>query len=69
MFLWIRNLFTVRKAIFKWESNLGNGTVKVLFRGSFSQYEARLEAVQELMRILRDPDEILESVDFVGIEE
>lgn len=68
MFLWIRNLFTVRKAVFKWTSNKGKGEVKIPFRGSFSQADTRLDAVMEIAKNMRDPDEILESLDFSGIE-
>lgn len=68
MFRWISNLFTVRKAIFNWKSNLDKGTVKVLFSGSFSQAEARQYALEQIVNFMKD-DEVLESIDFVGIEE
>ena len=67
MFRWLSNLFTVRKAIFKWESNLDKGTVKVLFRGSFSQSEARQYALQQIVSHMGE-DEILSDISFVGIE-
>lgn len=67
MFRWISNLFTTRKAIFKWESNLDKGTVKVLFRGSFSQMEARQYALQQIASQMGDNECILD-ISFVGIE-
>jgi len=67
MFRWISNLFTTRKAIFKWESNLDKGTVKVLFRGSFSQMEARQYALQQIVSQMGDNESILD-ISFVGIE-
>jgi hypothetical protein len=67
MFRWISNLFTVRKAVFKWESNLGKGTVKVLFSGSFSQAESRQYALQQIVPHLKE-NEVLWSISFVGIE-
>lgn len=67
MFRWISNLFTVRKAIFNWKSNLDKGTVKVLFRGSFSQAESRQYALQQIVPHMGE-NESLESLDFVGIE-
>lgn len=68
MFHWLSNLFTVRKAIFNWKSNLDKGTVKVLFRGSFSQAEARQYALQQIVPHLGE-DEFLADISFVGIEE
>lgn len=68
MFANLFSWFQVRKAVYKWTSNKGTGNVKVIFRGPFSQAETRLEAVAELIRQLRDPEEFLESLDFVGIE-
>jgi hypothetical protein len=67
MFRWISNLFTTRKAIFKWESNIDKGTVKVLFRGSFSQMEARQYALQQIVPHLKE-NEVLWNISFVGIE-
>jgi len=67
MFRWIANLFTVRKAVFNWTSNTDKGTVKVLFRGSFSQAEARQYALQQIVAHMGE-DEILSDISFVGIE-
>lgn len=67
MFRWISNLFTTRKAVFRWESNLDHGIVKVLFRGSFSQMEARQYALQQIVSNMRENESILD-ISFVGIE-
>ena len=69
MFRWLHNLFTTRNAIFKWKSDLREGIIKVPFRGSFCQYDARMEACGQVFRLLGESEDLLESVDFVGIEE
>ena len=67
MFRWISNLFTVRKAVFRWKSNTRELKVKVLFSGSFDQSYCRAYAIEQMIPTMGE-NESLESLDFVGIE-
>ena len=70
MYEWLRNLrylLIVREAVYKWETNLAKGSVKVRFRGSLSQDATRPKALAKVVSQMGN-DEYLVDLKFYGIE-
>lgn len=62
----LRNLFTIRKAVFEWTSGTRKGNAYIAFRGALNVDKLRPRAVNAVLSHLSE-DEAMDTLDFKGI--